>query len=343
MEKKTKYQETKLSDLIHMAEDGDVRAALQAGKLLYDKCVGYHQRCVDNKEDPASIPEAADDFLTAEKWLTYAYDNAGTDKIAQRAAMYLSKLYDLEVPSPIFSEEKSSQWLEKEILADVTQKVKDTFERIKDGTALVRKQIYEQAEKKSPEAFREIGETLLAGYDDVVTPDKWKTHGYGTAGDTEMLRYIFEPLFNKMLDTFYSESICGYGRIHEALNLLNADDHRHIEAALVEAGHDDIRDELHNLSFFFEDITQLSNRDTQVLLRNVSTKELALALKISSPALRNKFYGNMSMLAVDNLEDEIDYIDDFKQSDVLTAQNNIRQLALRLAKSGNITIPSEQG
>jgi flagellar motor switch protein FliG len=97
-------------------------------------------------------------------------------------------------------------------------------------------------------------------------------------------------------------------------------------------------EEIKNLMFVFEDIASLDNRALQRLLRDVDSKELALALKAASHDLREKITGAMSQRAVQALTDEMEMMGPVRMRDVETAQTNIVGMVRRLEEAGEIVI-----
>jgi flagellar motor switch protein FliG len=97
-------------------------------------------------------------------------------------------------------------------------------------------------------------------------------------------------------------------------------------------------EEIKNLMFVFEDIASLDNRALQRLLRDVDSKELALALKAASHDLREKITSAMSQRAVQALTDEMEMMGPVRMRDVETAQTNIVGMVRRLEEAGEIVI-----
>jgi flagellar motor switch protein FliG len=99
-------------------------------------------------------------------------------------------------------------------------------------------------------------------------------------------------------------------------------------------------DQIKNLMFVFEDLTGLDSRALQRLLRDVDSKELALALKAASPDLKSKITGAMSQRAVQALNDEMELMGPVRMKDVETAQANIVAMVRKLEEAGEIVLAS---
>jgi flagellar motor switch protein FliG len=97
-------------------------------------------------------------------------------------------------------------------------------------------------------------------------------------------------------------------------------------------------DQIKNLMFVFEDIATLDARALQRLLRDVDSKELALALKAASGDLRVKITAAMSQRAVQALQDEMEMMGAVRMRDVESAQANIVAMVRKLEEAGEIVL-----
>ncbi len=96
--------------------------------------------------------------------------------------------------------------------------------------------------------------------------------------------------------------------------------------------------QIKNLMFVFEDISGLDERGLQRLLREVDTKQLALALKAASEDLKQKIMKGMSQRAQGALKEEMEMLGPVKMSDVETAQSAIVAQVRALEEAGEIVI-----
>ncbi|MEW5738113.1 MAG: flagellar motor switch protein FliG [Myxococcota bacterium] len=90
--------------------------------------------------------------------------------------------------------------------------------------------------------------------------------------------------------------------------------------------------------FTFDDLTRLTDRDIQTLLKDADPNQLPLALKGASEELRAKLFKNMSTRAAQMLQDDIAAMGPVKLSVVEQAQQSMTRLAMELAEKGKITI-----
>jgi flagellar motor switch protein FliG len=90
--------------------------------------------------------------------------------------------------------------------------------------------------------------------------------------------------------------------------------------------------------FVFEDITTLEDRGVQLVLRQVESNDLAVALKGVSEAVRDKVLGNVSERARDNLMEEIELLGPTRVSAVEESRAKIVQVIRSLEESGQIML-----
>jgi len=78
----------------------------------------------------------------------------------------------------------------------------------------------------------------------------------------------------------------------------------------------EMAEEIRKKLFTFEDIVKIDDKSLQKVVRDVDTKDLAMALKGVSDDLREKFYRNMSSRAVEMLKEEMEYMGPVRLRDV---------------------------
>jgi len=96
----------------------------------------------------------------------------------------------------------------------------------------------------------------------------------------------------------------------------------------------DIRQRL----FTIEDLVKLEDKALQLLLRQVDTKELALALKGTSDNVRQKVYSNLSERAQENLKEEMDLLGPQRLRDVEKARKEVVRTVRQLEQEGSIVL-----
>jgi flagellar motor switch protein FliG len=95
--------------------------------------------------------------------------------------------------------------------------------------------------------------------------------------------------------------------------------------------------------FVFEDLVKADDRGIQTILKEISTEDLAIALKTSSEALKEKMFKNMSQRAVQLLKEEIQMKGPVRVSDVEKAQQAIVNVARKLEAEGKIILAGRGG
>jgi len=103
-------------------------------------------------------------------------------------------------------------------------------------------------------------------------------------------------------------------------------------------GDPELADRVKDLMFVFEDIVNLDDSAITRVLRDVETRELALALKVASDELKDRLMGTLSTRAREALQEEIEFLGPVRVSDVETAQANIVRTVRTLDEAGEIVI-----
>jgi flagellar motor switch protein FliG len=90
--------------------------------------------------------------------------------------------------------------------------------------------------------------------------------------------------------------------------------------------------------FVFENLLDVDDRGIQLLLREVQSDSLILALKGASPELRDKVFKNMSQRAAEMLKEDLESKGPVRLSEVEAEQKEILKIARRLADEGQIQL-----
>jgi flagellar motor switch protein FliG len=99
-----------------------------------------------------------------------------------------------------------------------------------------------------------------------------------------------------------------------------------------------LANEIQDLMFIFENLMEVDDKGIQVLLREVSTDNLVLALKGAEEQMKEKIFANMSKRAADLLKDDLETKGPVRVSEVEAAQREILVIARRLADAGEIVL-----
>ena len=92
--------------------------------------------------------------------------------------------------------------------------------------------------------------------------------------------------------------------------------------------------------FVFANLVQITDKGMQLLLREVSTDLLTIALKGADEKVRDKIFKNMSKRAGEMLLEDMEARGPVKLSEVETAQKEILTIARRMAEEGAISLGS---
>ena len=111
----------------------------------------------------------------------------------------------------------------------------------------------------------------------------------------------------------------------------------------LEVDNPELAEEIKKLMFVFEDIVQIDDRSLQLVLRQVETKDLSLALKATPQEVAEKVYKNMSTRAADMLREEIEFMGPVKIRDVEEAQQKVVAVIRVLEDKGEIVISRGKG
>lgn len=90
--------------------------------------------------------------------------------------------------------------------------------------------------------------------------------------------------------------------------------------------------------FVFEDIVRLDAKDIQEFVKQVDSKDLAVAIKGSTQEVAECIFANISSRARENLQADIEYLHNVRMRDVDEAQQRIVGIIRRLEQEGAITI-----
>ncbi|HAW50345.1 TPA: flagellar motor switch protein FliG [bacterium] len=116
---------------------------------------------------------------------------------------------------------------------------------------------------------------------------------------------------------------------------------RETEKAIIDAISEqdpELAEEVRKKMFTFDDITKFDDRTIQRVLREVDSKDLALALKGVSDTVKNLIFKNMPKRAQEMLKEEISYLGPKKISEVEESQQKIIGIIRQLEESGDIMV-----
>jgi flagellar motor switch protein FliG len=133
------------------------------------------------------------------------------------------------------------------------------------------------------------------------------------------------------------KEIGGVRRMAEILKNMKRDSENNIINAM-DGTDPDLAAEIRSMMFTFDDLLQIDNRGMQELLKELSSEDLARALKVIDEEARTKVYRNMSKRGADMIREEIEMMPPTRISDVEKSQKIILEIAKRLEAEGRILI-----
>jgi flagellar motor switch protein FliG len=113
------------------------------------------------------------------------------------------------------------------------------------------------------------------------------------------------------------------------------------EGTLIEAVKqydEDLAQGIQDEMFVFDNLKDLPDAAIQLVLREVQSESLVVALKGAPPEMREKVFSNMSQRAGEMLRDDLESKGPVRVSEVETEQKEILKIVRRLAEEGQITL-----
>jgi flagellar motor switch protein FliG len=156
----------------------------------------------------------------------------------------------------------------------------------------------------------------------------------------DVIERVEQVLQRKLSSVLQQSDYSEAGGVDTLVDILNRAD-RGTERLILEGlehANEELADEVRQLMFVFEDIVTLDDRSVQLILRQVDTKDLAVALKGVQSAVKDKIKRNMSERAGQNLMEEIDLMGPVRLKDVETAQGGIVRIIRSLEEAGQIVL-----
>jgi len=147
---------------------------------------------------------------------------------------------------------------------------------------------------------------------------------------------VLERKISSLAPTDYTTS----GGIQSIVDVLNRTDPGTVKVVMdaLEMEDPELAELIKRQMFVFEDIVILDDRGIQLVLREVETKDLGLALKGSNPEVAQKIMANMSARAGQMLKDDMEFMGPVRLRDVEDAQQRIVKVIRKLEESGAIVI-----
>ena len=155
-----------------------------------------------------------------------------------------------------------------------------------------------------------------------------------------IIRQLEMILERKMSSVLQPTDMNAVGGVEPLVDIINRAD-RATERLIIEGlelRDPELAEEVKSRMFMFEDIVGLDNRAVQLVLRQVETADLAMALKGVSDEVREKVVGNMSERASTMLLEEVDLLGQVRLRQVEESQQKIIQAIRALEEAGEIVL-----
>jgi flagellar motor switch protein FliG len=160
---------------------------------------------------------------------------------------------------------------------------------------------------------------------------------------SELINKVLKSLGKHLSSGPQQYSVHRRGGATAAAQLLNSLDKELSKNLLtrIEERNAELGEAIRKKLFSFEDLSRLSQRDIQRLLRDVETQDLAVAMKAAPDLVRRAIYGSMSKRASESLKEEIELQGPMRMKDIEAAQERIIAQVMQLSEAGEIDISQE--
>jgi flagellar motor switch protein FliG len=106
---------------------------------------------------------------------------------------------------------------------------------------------------------------------------------------------------------------------------------------------EDLAQKIMDTMFVFDDIIEIDDKGIQVMLREVQSETLIIALKGTTAEMREKIFKNMSSRAAEMMREDLESKGPVKLSEVEAQQKQMLQIVRRLADEGQIMLGGKGG
>lgn len=155
----------------------------------------------------------------------------------------------------------------------------------------------------------------------------------------EVIKQV-ESILEKKFESVISVDLLEVGGINYIAEIMNNIDRGTEKFIFDELSRTDpkLSEEIRKRMFVFEDIIILDSFALQRFLREVDTKEMAIALKGANKDVATVVFNNMSQRMGETVQSEMEYLHNLRVRDVEEAQQKIVAIIRRLEEEGEIVI-----
>lgn len=151
---------------------------------------------------------------------------------------------------------------------------------------------------------------------------------------------VVEATLEKKFGNIVSVDLMELGGVPYVAEIMNSVDRSTEKQIFDELGIKDpeLAENIRKLMFVFEDIIYLDDISIQRFLRDVDTKDLAVALKAGNAEVSRVIFQNMSKRGQETIASDIEYLHNVRMRDVEEAQQRIVDTIRRLEEEGELVI-----
>jgi flagellar motor switch protein FliG len=153
-----------------------------------------------------------------------------------------------------------------------------------------------------------------------------------------VLQQIEESLEENLRDILGgNQDVGGPSVVADILNLTGTSVEKNV-LARMDGTDPEVAEQVRNMMFVFNDLVKLTDRELQVLLKEVEQKDLVVALKGAEEELTNRVLNNMSERVRQFLIEEMEFLGPMRLTEVEEVQLRIVQQCRQLEDQGQIVI-----
>lgn len=181
---------------------------------------------------------------------------------------------------------------------------------------------------------------ILSGLDEELQRDVAVRLAVMDRTSPDIISAVEESLQRRLSSVLQQSEFSKAGGVGALIEILNRSD-RATERLIFEGLEEydsELADEVRQQMFVFEDIVTLDDRSIQLILRQVDSKNLSVALKGVKAEVRDKIFRNVSSRAAQNLAEEIDMLGAVRLKTVEEAQGAVVRVIRALEEAGQIVV-----
>lgn len=161
-----------------------------------------------------------------------------------------------------------------------------------------------------------------------------------TEGTTPEVLKEISVVLERRVNSFGAKDFTEAGGIKPLVDILNSAD-RSTERAILdrlEEENPELAEEVRKSMFVFEDLLLLDDRSLSLILREIDTKDLAMALKAATEEIKVKFFKCMSERAASMLKEDMEFLGAVRLRSVEEAQQKIVTQVRKLEEAGQLQL-----